>query len=122
MAEGMGKAIDSSMFGRGLTRAPLSTFVLRLIPWFALLGFGLYAVYLCFAHGLNQTNMDNRFAFGLWIFLDLTIIAIGAAAKPGGEKAAGTGQGMAAESDRAGAPRLADADWDAIWGDIFLEG
>ena len=32
---------------------------------------GLYAIGLCFAVGLNQTNMDNRFAFGLWIFLDL---------------------------------------------------
>ena len=30
--------------------------------------------------GLNQTNMDNRFAFGLWIFLDLTVIALGAGA------------------------------------------
>jgi len=29
---------------------------------------------------LNQTNMDNRFAFGLWIFLDLTVIALGAGA------------------------------------------
>jgi len=28
--------------------------------------------------GLNQTNMDNRFAFGLWIYLDLTVIALGA--------------------------------------------
>ena len=24
--------------------------------------------------------MDNRFAFGLWIFLDLTVIALGAGA------------------------------------------
>ena len=31
-------------------------------------------------YGLNQTNMDNRFAFGLWIFLDLSIIALGAGA------------------------------------------
>ena len=30
--------------------------------------------------GLNQTGMDNRFAFGLWIFLDLTVIALGAGA------------------------------------------
>ena len=30
--------------------------------------------------GLNQTNMDNRMAFGLWIFLDLTVIALGAGA------------------------------------------
>jgi molybdopterin-containing oxidoreductase family membrane subunit len=31
-------------------------------------------------YGLNQTNMDNRFPFGLWIFLDLSIIALGAGA------------------------------------------
>ncbi len=30
--------------------------------------------------GLNQTNMDNRFSFGLWIFLDLSVIALGAGA------------------------------------------
>ena len=35
---------------------------------------------LCLRDGLNQTNMDNRFAFGLWIFLDLTVIALGAGA------------------------------------------
>ena len=34
----------------------------------------------CAFNGLNQTNMDNRFAFGLWIFLDLGIIALGAGA------------------------------------------
>ena len=37
----------------------------------------LYAAGLCLVKGLNQTNMDNRFAFGLWIFLDLTVIALG---------------------------------------------
>ena len=46
----------------------------------ALLALGLYAAYLCLALGLNQTNMDNRFAFGLWIYLDLTVIALGAGA------------------------------------------
>ena len=45
-----------------------------------MLGIGLYAIYLCLAEGLNQTNMDNRFAFGVWIFLDLTVIALGAGA------------------------------------------
>jgi molybdopterin-containing oxidoreductase family membrane subunit len=35
---------------------------------------------LCLVRGLNQTNMDNRFAFGLWIYLDLTVIALGAGA------------------------------------------
>jgi molybdopterin-containing oxidoreductase family membrane subunit len=45
-----------------------------------MLAFGLYAVALILIKGLNQTNMDNRFAFGLWIFLDLTVIALGAGA------------------------------------------
>ena len=42
--------------------------------------FGLYCAGLCLVKGLNQTNMDNRFAFGLWIFVDLTVIALGAGA------------------------------------------
>jgi len=45
-----------------------------------MLAFGLYCAALCLVKGLNQTNMDNRFAFGLWIFLDLTVIALGAGA------------------------------------------
>ena len=45
-----------------------------------MLAVGIYAAGLCLYYGLNQTNMDNRFAFGLWIFLDLGIIALGAGA------------------------------------------
>jgi molybdopterin-containing oxidoreductase family membrane subunit len=59
---------------------PLGGFLLRLLPWCALFALGLYAGYLCLALGLNQTNLDTRFAFGLWIFLDLTVIALGAGA------------------------------------------
>ena len=55
-------------------------FLLWILPWAALLLFGLYSAGLCLVKGLNQTNMDNRFAFGLWIFLDLTVIALGAGA------------------------------------------
>jgi menaquinone reductase, integral membrane subunit len=51
-----------------------------ILPWVAILGVGLYAIFLCLAKGLNQTNMDNRFSFGLWIYLDLTVIALGAGA------------------------------------------
>jgi ABC-type antimicrobial peptide transport system permease subunit len=51
-----------------------------LYSWIALLTFGLYSAGLCLIKGLNQTNMDNRFAFGLWIFLDLAVIALGAGA------------------------------------------
>src|SRR5450755_2792372 len=68
----------------GRARAPrrctTSKFLLWMAPWTALLVFGLYSAGLCLVKGLNQTNMDNRFAFGLWIFLDLTIIALGAGA------------------------------------------
>jgi molybdopterin-containing oxidoreductase family membrane subunit len=49
-------------------------------PWAAMLAFGLYCAGLCLIVGLNQTHMNNRFAFGLWIFLDLTVIALGAGA------------------------------------------
>ena len=72
--------MDSTLVARGKVRAPFHRFLLWLLPWTALLGVGLYAAYLCLAVGLNQTNMDNRFAFGLWIYLDLTVIALGAGA------------------------------------------
>ena len=72
--------MDKRLVARGLPRAPFGRFLLWLVPWAALLGLGLYAAYLCLAIGLNQTNMDNRFAFGLWIYLDLTVIALGAGA------------------------------------------
>jgi menaquinone reductase, integral membrane subunit len=71
---------DSRWISRGEERAPLPQFLLWLAPWSVLLAGGIYAAGLCLYRGLNQTNMDNRFAFGLWIFLDLGIIALGAGA------------------------------------------
>jgi menaquinone reductase, integral membrane subunit len=72
--------MDERLLPRGVDRAPFRRFLLWLAPWAALLALGLWASYLCLALGLNQTNMDNRFAFGLWIYLDLTVIALGAGA------------------------------------------
>jgi Ni/Fe-hydrogenase subunit HybB-like protein len=72
--------MDEGYIVRGQRRSPLRKFVCWIIPWAIVLGIGTYAIYLCFVEGLNQTNMDNRFAFGLWIYLDLTIIALGAGA------------------------------------------
>jgi Ni/Fe-hydrogenase subunit HybB-like protein len=72
--------MDSHLIPRGVQRTSVSRFLLWILPWVALLGIGLYAIYLCLAEGLHHTNMDNRFAFGLWIYLDLTIIALGAGA------------------------------------------
>ncbi len=72
--------MDKEFIARGVRRCPTPRFLLWIAPWAALLVFGLYAAALCLVKGLNQTNMDNRFAFGLWIFLDLTVIALGAGA------------------------------------------
>ena len=72
--------MDKVFIARGVTRCSARNFVLWILPWAGMLVFGFYAVALCLIKGLNQTNMDNRFAFGLWIFLDLTVIALGAGA------------------------------------------
>lgn len=71
---------DARWITRGEKRTSLPRFLLWLSPWAVLLMVGVYAAFLCLYHGLNQTNLDNRFAFGLWIFLDLGIIALGAGA------------------------------------------
>jgi menaquinone reductase, integral membrane subunit len=71
---------DSRWIARGEERTSLSRFLLWLSPWAVMLAVGVYAAALCLWYGLNQTNMDNRFAFGLWIFLDLSVIALGAGA------------------------------------------
>ncbi len=72
--------MDKVLIQRGVRRASFAKFSAWMLPWFVLFLFGLYAIYLCLAEGLNHTNMDNRFAFGLWIYLDLTVIALGAGA------------------------------------------
>lgn len=71
---------DRSLIGRGLDRAPTPRFLLWLLPWVLLALWGGEAMRQMFADGLYHTNMDNRFAFGLWIVLDLAIIALGAGA------------------------------------------
>ena len=72
--------MDKEFIARGVKRCSTGRFLLWIAPWAALLAFGLFSAGLCLVKGLNQTNMDNRFAFGLWIFLDLTVIALGAGA------------------------------------------
>lgn len=72
--------MDKHLIARGVKRNPFWKFSLWILLWVAVFAIGVYAIYLCLAEGLNQTNMDNRFAFGLWIYLDLTVIAWGAGA------------------------------------------
>jgi molybdopterin-containing oxidoreductase family membrane subunit len=61
-------------------RAPRRLYAPWMLLWAAVFAVGLYAGLECLLHGLNRTGMDNRFGFGLWIFLDLTVIALGAGA------------------------------------------
>src|SRR5271157_2178966 len=79
-ARGRSSGMDKQFIARGVKRCSSGKFLLWILVWAALLAFGLYSAGLCLVAGLNQTNMDNRFAFGLWIFLDLTVIALGAGA------------------------------------------
>ncbi len=72
--------MDQSLVPRGLRRTSFRKFLFWIVPWVILLAIGLYAIILCLAEGLFHTNMDNQFAFGLWIYLDLTVIALGAGA------------------------------------------
>ncbi|MGB7848625.1 MAG: NrfD/PsrC family molybdoenzyme membrane anchor subunit [Candidatus Acidiferrum sp.] len=72
--------LDRRWIARSVERTSTTRFVLWLVPWVCLMLLGIYAAGLCLYLGLNQTNMDNRFAFGMWIFLDLAIIAMGAGA------------------------------------------
>src|SRR3954468_193499 len=72
--------LDRHLIARGVHRCSAAQLFAWTLPWIALLALGVYAAFLCLYRGLNQTNMDNRFAFGLWIFLDLAIIALGAGA------------------------------------------
>lgn len=72
--------MDKRLIARGIVRCSIRQFLAWILPWAALFALGCYAAGLCLVKGLNQTHMDNRFAFGLWIFLDLTVIALGAGA------------------------------------------
>ena len=72
--------IDRRLIARGAERSSTMRFMFWLVPWVALVALGIYAAALCLYYGLNQTHMDNRFAFGMWIYLDLGMIAMGAGA------------------------------------------
>ena len=72
--------LDKGWIPRGVSRCSTRQFLGWLSPWVALLLVGVYAGWMCLRDGLYHTNMDHRFVFGLWIFLDLAIIALGAGA------------------------------------------
>lgn len=63
-----------------LKRCSTPKFLLWLSFWGLLFLWGLYGAFLCLYKGLNQTGMNNYFIFGLWITVDLAVIALGAGA------------------------------------------
>jgi len=67
-----------------LERCSSRKFFLWLFPWVLLLLWGVYGAFICLFKGLNQTGMNNYFVFGLWISVDLAVIALGAGAFFGG--------------------------------------
>jgi len=64
----------------GVKRCPTRKFVLWLAVVGAVLLWGVYAMYLIWYKGLNQTNMNDAYGFALWIWADLAVIAWGGGA------------------------------------------
>jgi len=72
--------MDLALIPNGVQRCSLKVFVPWIFLWLVLMAWGLLSAFLCFYKGLNQTNMNHYFAFGLWIVFDLSLIALGAGA------------------------------------------
>ncbi|MBW1696225.1 MAG: polysulfide reductase NrfD [Deltaproteobacteria bacterium] len=72
--------MDSALIPEGVKRCPLWQFALGIAVVGAVLLWGVYAMLLVWIKGLNQTNMNDAYGFALWIWADLTIIALGGGA------------------------------------------
>ena len=71
---------DSRFWPQGTTRCKPVYFGLWMLFCFLLAAWALVSAFLCLYKGLNQTNMNDYFAFGVWIVVDLAVIALGAGA------------------------------------------
>ena len=72
--------MDSALIPEGVKRCPLPKFLFGLAIVSAVLLWGVYAMFLCWFKGLNQTNMNDYYGFALWIWADLAVIALGGGA------------------------------------------
>ncbi|MCP4671561.1 MAG: polysulfide reductase NrfD, partial [Desulfobacula sp.] len=64
----------------GAKRCSLPKFSIGIAIVGAVLLWGVYAMFLCWFKGLNQTNMNDYYGFALWIWADLAVIAVGGGA------------------------------------------
>lgn len=72
--------MDTALVPKGVKRCPLPQFMMQLGPFAALLIWGVVALLLIWIKGLNQSNMNDSYGFALWIWADLTVIALGGGA------------------------------------------
>jgi Ni/Fe-hydrogenase subunit HybB-like protein len=72
--------MDEALIPNGVQRCSLKKFLPWMLLWLVMVAWGVLSAILCFYKGLNQTNMNSYFVFGLWIVFDLSLIALGAGA------------------------------------------
>jgi len=72
--------MDSALIPEGVKRCEFWKFILGLVVVGAVLLWGVVAMLLVWIKGLNQTNMNDYYGFALWIWADLTVIALGGGA------------------------------------------
>lgn len=72
--------MDSALIPKGVKRCPTWQFLLWIGGVSVVLLWGVYAMFLCWLKGLNQTNMNDYYGFALWIWADLAVIALGGGA------------------------------------------
>ncbi|MBF0100467.1 MAG: polysulfide reductase NrfD [Desulfobacterales bacterium] len=72
--------MDAALIPKDVKRCSFPVFLLGISIVGAILIWGVYAMFLCWFKGLNQTNMNDSFGFALWIWADLAVIALGGGA------------------------------------------
>ena len=70
--------MDSALIPEGVKRCSFAKFSIWLLVIFAFLGWAVLAGLLVLWKGLNLTGLNDYFGFGLYITVDLAIIALGA--------------------------------------------
>jgi len=72
--------MDDALIPEGAKRCGFPTFLIGILIVGVVLLWGVYAMFLCWFKGLNQTNMNDYYGFALWIWADLAVIAVGGGA------------------------------------------
>ena len=63
--------MDSALIPEGAERCSFPKFAIGIGIVGVVVLWGVYAMFLCWFKGLNQTNMNDYYGFALWIWADL---------------------------------------------------